>query len=61
MKVAVGWRKFVNTTIGGAALLSVMLSSAAPPAAYAAPFWSNSKPPLQEMKVWHTNIVSGVF
>ncbi|KAL3146385.1 hypothetical protein ABBQ32_003070 [Trebouxia sp. C0010 RCD-2024] len=49
-QVAAGWQKLCNAAVGGAALLSVMLSTAAPPAAYADPFFTNSKPPLQKMK-----------
>lgn len=51
VKVAAGCQKLFNAAVGGAALLSVLLSTAAPPAADADPFFSNSKPPLQKMKV----------
>ena len=44
------WHKVVNAVVGGAAVLSVMLSVAAP--AQAEPFFQQkSKPALQEMKV----------
>ena len=51
VQVVTGWNKFVKGAIGGAALLSVLLSTAAPPAALAEPWFSNNKPSLQEMKV----------
>ena len=51
MQVVTGWQNFVSGAIGGAAVLSVLLSTAAPPAALAEPWFSNNKPPLQEMKV----------
>ena len=50
VQVATGWQKLTSAAIGGAMVLSVLLSSAAP--AQAEPFFQkSSKPPLQEMKV----------
>ena len=48
---------FMNAAVGGAALLSVMLSAATP--AQADPWFQNSKPPLQEMKVWTQQHATG--
>lgn len=49
LQAVAGWHSFMNAAVGGAALLSVMLAVVSP--AQANPFFQNTKPPLQEMKV----------
>ncbi len=49
LQVLAGWHRLMNAAVGGAAVLSVLLSVASP--AQADPFFQSNKPPLQEMKV----------
>lgn len=49
LQALAGWHRLMNAAVGGAALLSVLLSVANP--AQADPFFQSNKPPLQEMKV----------
>ena len=49
LQALAGWHRLMNAAVGGAAVLSVLLSVANP--AQADPFFQSNKPPLQEMKV----------